>query len=565
MMSKPRCDYCPATYLSRYTDSEGKTCHKCLAHLPNDINTDFDRYEHLILNEIKKTLPSSEYYKEAKIISPKYDKGLMRGVRQRPDLIIRSPLQGKNIVIVEVDEGYHSKEEQRRLDREREEFFREKLTEKARDERKPIPSISFVRIEAFDLEDNSIVGKMQKMVVSPGKKSKKVVKTGDFEGVLRTSIREIRKKLTRRNPGTQTIKITPDNYQHSFSLFRAPLKSPYSRIFPRRRSTLDRGVKKFSPDLVDFENQVSNYKYNHMSKTDIYKTNIAPLNRHDFPLLKVSSKKDDDENREWAPYRDDGSRYRLELPEHHDQPTREPYDDKYHDVKIEDYTKVVTPTELPKKITLSPKKQSNNKPFNKEQKSKISKLLKNGKDYSEYLGSIYGEDYKKSGIKLSSLDPIPVHLHVIQGAALGHSDSELLKGVEKLRKMSLTTNMPMVKAAKTDLINRNSEKTSAKSYKEIYSSRLIDNRDKEKIASSLKNEISLLESPHKKPLSPPTLPKKTTPPHKKSLSPPRSKEVVFPRRNRAESPKTPKKTTPPRKKSLSPAKKSTGFFSFLGF
>lgn len=71
-------------------------------------------------------------------------------------------------------------------------------------------------------------------------------------------------------------------------------------------------------------------------------------------------------------------------------------------------------------------------------------------------------------------------------------------------------------------------------------------------------------SPSEKSLSPPQLPKKISPPRKKSLSPPRSKEVVFPRRNRAESPKAPEKTIPS-KKSLSPVKKSTGFFSFLGF
>jgi hypothetical protein len=243
-MSKARCDYCPATYVGRYTDSGGKTCHKCLAHLPNGIEIDFDRYEHLILNEIKKTLPSREYYKEAKIISPKYDKGLMKGVRQRPDLIIRSPLQGNNIVIVEVDEGYHDKEEQRRLDIEREEFFRKKLTDKGKDDRKPAPTISFVRIEPYDLQDNSIVGKMQKMTISPGKKSKKVFKRGEFEGVLKTSISEIRKKLTRRNIlDTQTIKITPDNYGYAYPKVRSPLKSPYSRIFPRRRSTLVEEVK----------------------------------------------------------------------------------------------------------------------------------------------------------------------------------------------------------------------------------------------------------------------------------------------------------------------------------
>lgn len=481
-MSKPRCDYCPATYLSRYTDSEGKTCHKCLAHLPNDIDTDFDRYEHLILNEIKKSLPSSEHYNDKRIISPKYDKGLMKGVRERPDLIIRSPLEGKNIVIVEVDEGYHNKEEQRRLDIEREEFFREKLTEKARRAFQELPSISFVRIEPFDLEDNSIVGKMQKMVISPGKKSKKVIKTGDFEGVLKTSISEIRKKLTRRNSGTHTIKITPDNYRYSFSPYRAPLKSPYSRIFPRRRSTLIRENEQASASNYTEDNKIVQ---DHIDKIIEWREEQKRNRSGIYASSPIETRKNPISPRK-------KSLSPLQLP------------------------KKTTPPQFPKKTTPPPKKQSNSKPFTKEQKSKISKLLKNGEDYSEYLGSIYGQDYKKSSIKLSSLDPISVHLHVIQGAALGFADSELLKGVEKLRKMSLTTKMPMVKAAKTDLLNRNSEKTSAKS----------------NIASSLKNEISLLESPRKKSLSPPPLPKKAS---------------------------------PPRKKSLSPAKKSTGFFGFLGF
>jgi hypothetical protein len=291
MMGKAKCDYCPATYLGKYTDSDGKTCHKCLAHLPNGIEIDFGRYEHLILNEIKESLPSSQYYNKKEIISPQYDKGLMKGVRQRPDLIIRSPLEGNNIVIVEVDEGYHDKEEQRRLDIEREEFFRKKLTDKAKDDRKPVPTISFVRIEPYDLQDNSIVGKMQKMTISPGKKSKKVFKRGEFEGVLKTSISEIRKKLTRRTLGTSTIKITPDNYGYAYPKVRSPLKSPYSRIFPRRRSTLidevntrsispPRLPKKPSLSSENTEQMVKDFsKMTHNSKITSYKKKIPDFNK----------------------------------------------------------------------------------------------------------------------------------------------------------------------------------------------------------------------------------------------------------------------------------------------
>lgn len=367
-MNKPKCDSCPATYLSRYTDNTGKTCHRCLAHLPNDIDTDFDRYEHLILNEVKKSLPPQDYYEISGIIPPKFDKTLTKGVRQRPDLIIRSPLEGKNIVIVEVDEGYHNKEEQRRLDKEREEYFRKKLNDDSRDKRKGDVSVSFVRIEPFDLEENSIVGKMAKTTISPGKKSKKVVKAGEFEGVLKTSISEIRKKLTRRTPGTQTIKITPDNYNTSYSSRRSPLKSPYSKFFPRRRSTLEA----IETRRVIFTKKSSPYSY---------------IGSHD------SSAPDGVIDISW------------DLVE----------------------------------------KDSRNAIFTKEQKNKLSKLLNSGADYTEYIKSIYGRNFKKSNIKLSILDPIPVHLHVIQGSALGFSDKDLLKGVEKLRKMSSTVKMPMIK------------------------------------------------------------------------------------------------------------------------
>lgn len=91
--------------------------------------------------------------------------------------------------------------------------------------------------------------------------------------------------------------------------------------------------------------------------------------------------------------------------------------------------------------------------------------------------------------------------------------------------------------------------------------------------------------PRKKYVSSPRLPKKTTPPRKKSLSPPPlPKKASPPRKKPLSPPSLPKKTTPPHKKSLSPfskaridievrefmdkkypSKKSSGFFSFLGF
>lgn len=413
-MNKPKCDLCPATYLSRYSDNYGGTRHRCLAHLPNDIDTDFDRYEHLILNEVKKSLPSQDYYEMSRIIPPKFDKTLIKGVKQRPDLIIRSPLEGKSIVIVEVDEGYHNKEEQRRLDKEREEYFRIKLTEDYEDLGRPAPSVSFVRIEPFDLEENSIVGKMAKTTISPGKNSKKVIKKGEFEGVLKTSISEIRKKLTRRSRGTQTIKITPDNYRTSYSSSRSPLKSPYSKFFPRRRSTLE---------AVDTRRVIFDKKSSHYSYTG-YHDSSAPDGVIDISWDRKS------------------------------------------------------PTSASMSILKSRAIKSSNNVFTKEQKSKLSKLLKSGTDYTEYVGSIYGRNFKKSRIKLSILDPIPIHLHVIQGSALGFSDKELLKGVEKLRKISSTIKMPMIKKSNTELRDSNSGKTSTKSYKDVYFSRLADNRHK---------------------------------------------------------------------------------------
>lgn len=327
------CDACKSAYVGKYFDSGKESKRRCLAHLPNGVEeVEFDRYEHLILKEIKESLPNSEYYEDVEIISPKYDRTLMKGVRQRPDLIIRSPLKGSSVVIVEVDEGYHDNPKKKLLDIEREEFFRSKLTEEYKKRDKPTPKISFVRIEPFDGKLDSIVEKITKMTLSPGRKSEKVVKSGKFDEVIKTSISEIRKKLTRRAPGTETLQITPSNYT-SYQNVRSPLNSTYSKFFPRRRSTLDRETKKTTKPLSFNKNAGSSSKL-----------------------------------------------------------------------------------------------------FTEKQKKTIADLIETNQDYTDYVRSIYGNNAKQSSINLSYLDSIKSHLHVIQGAALGYSDADLMKGVEKIRK-----------------------------------------------------------------------------------------------------------------------------------
>lgn len=86
---KPKCDDCKAAYVGKYKNSCKDSNRKCLAHLPSGLDVDFDRYEHLILSEVKGSLPSESYYKKSGIVEPKYDKWLMKNVRERPDLIIR--------------------------------------------------------------------------------------------------------------------------------------------------------------------------------------------------------------------------------------------------------------------------------------------------------------------------------------------------------------------------------------------------------------------------------------------------------------------------------------------
>lgn len=247
-MKTQTCDNCKSAYVGKYYGSEKESNRRCLAHLPNGVEeVEFDRFEHFILKEIKETLPGSEYYEDARIIPPKYDRTLMKGVRERPDLIIRSPLEGSSIVIVEVDEGYHDNAAKRLSDAEREEFFRSKLTQEYKKLKRPAPKISFVRIEPFDGKLDSIVEKMCKLTLSPGRKSEKVVKSGKFDEVIKASISVIRKKLTRRAPGTETLRITPMNYE-SYSAPRSPLNATYSKIFPRRRSTINKGVESVSYD-----------------------------------------------------------------------------------------------------------------------------------------------------------------------------------------------------------------------------------------------------------------------------------------------------------------------------
>lgn len=76
------------------------------------------------------------------------------------------------------------------------------------------------------------------------------------------------------------------------------------------------------------------------------------------------------------------------------------------------------------------------KPFSKNQKRRIVDMIQKGQDISPYISGITGQKYRRSNIKLTNTDPIELHLHAIQGAALGYKDSDIIKGVEKLRKES---------------------------------------------------------------------------------------------------------------------------------
>jgi len=522
-----KCDKCKFASVSNYTEND-ILHHRCLSHLPSEVSSAFERYEHKILHEIKSSLPSNEYYLDATIEIPKYDKGLMKGIRERPDLIIRSPLEGNNIVIVEVDESYHDDPEQRILDKEREDFFIRSLKEKNHKAK-----ISFIRIEPFDSKTGAIVEKT--------KVSRRVVKTGDFDKVIKSSIHQIRKRLTRRNPGIKAISITPNNYSSLHSP-RSPLVSPYSRIFPRRRSSLENELN------PDFDSSYRRIK----KKIDILDSarKTTPRDsRTDNKFWKTEEDKIwETEDEKWKNPENWNSSNLLSknLAEYYHERKRSitpPRKLSLPKSSITPPRKSITP---PKSLPSLPKKQSTGALFTTKQKSNIVKMLTKKQDYSNYISSITGSPYIPSSIKLYKSDPAQVYLHTIQGAVLNHSDTDILKGVEKLRKLSNTVSMTrLIANADPDLPGIYRKKSKTPDFKEIYSKKLIANRTTfAPVKSSLRNQV--------------------TPP--KSRSPPRSS--ITPDKDLSLADKQNKYWTNVYlwKKNLEKeSSKNSGFFSFLGF
>lgn len=72
--------------------------------------------------------------------------------------------------------------------------------------------------------------------------------------------------------------------------------------------------------------------------------------------------------------------------------------------------------------------------FTSDQKQALASILKRGEDVGEYVSKITGRKYIPSNIKLSKQDPIRLRLHVIEAAARGYSDSDISRGLDKLRK-----------------------------------------------------------------------------------------------------------------------------------
>ena len=488
-----KCDKCKFASISNYTEND-ILHHRCLSHLPSEVSSAFERYEHKILHEIKSSLPSNEYYLKEDIDIPKYDKGLMKGIRERPDLIIRSPLEGNNIVIVEVDESYHDDPEQRILDKEREDFFIRSLSKK-----NPKAKISFIRIEPFDSKTGAIVEKT--------KVSRRVVKTGDFDKVIKSSIHQIRKRLTRRNPGIKAISITPNNYSSLHSP-RSPLKSPYSRIFPRRRSSLENELN------PDFDSSYRRIK----KKIDIFDSarKTTPRDsRTDNKFWKTEEDKIwETEDEKWKNPENWNSSNLLSknLPKYNRERKRSITPPKKSITppksSITPPRKSITP---PESLPSLPKKQSTGALFTTKQKSNIVKMLTKKQDYSNYISSITGSPYIPSSIKLYKSDPAQVYLHTIQGAVLNHNDADILKGVEKLRKLSNTVSMTrLIANADPDLPGIYRKKSKTPDFKDTYSKKLIANRTTfAPVKSSLRNQVTppksrssntppKIDSPHKK-------------------------------------------------------------------
>lgn len=72
--------------------------------------------------------------------------------------------------------------------------------------------------------------------------------------------------------------------------------------------------------------------------------------------------------------------------------------------------------------------------FTSDQKQALANILSKGKDVGEYVSKITGRKYVPSNIKLSKQDPMRLQLHVIESAARGYSDSDISRGLDKVRK-----------------------------------------------------------------------------------------------------------------------------------
>jgi hypothetical protein len=83
--------------------------------------------------------------------------------------------------------------------------------------------------------------------------------------------------------------------------------------------------------------------------------------------------------------------------------------------------------------------------FTQEQRNNIVKFLENKQDYTGYVSSIIGRRFKRSTLKLYRNDPIPVYLHLIEGTAFKYPRADIVQGIKKLRTISKTVKMPMIK------------------------------------------------------------------------------------------------------------------------
>ena len=296
--AKPKCVKCKKISQHLCTE-EGRQTGYCLAHIPKHERSIFkaQKHEHAILNELRKNLYDEDISQENYDIRIPYPGQVRQSSiiyqKSRPDLLIYSK-DRKNIVVVEVDEEYHSKPGQADLDSEREAFIREHLSS---NDRATVHVVRIIPDEKSSFGVFKIKTKKDKYGNKITIEGEKISPKENFGEMMKI----VAWKVTKRLKGSasmhesETKKITSENYDEgrtdSFLAFadRETLKPSYETgkvISPVSSPT---AIKNTIKIITDSSTDPENWKITYPRSTFLSSLYESPVNSPSNPASPKES------------------------------------------------------------------------------------------------------------------------------------------------------------------------------------------------------------------------------------------------------------------------------------